>query len=296
MLNGTMTSMAGKITIVFEGITLALYFATLHTFTAVIHIDGDTVATIQQDATQPVVGNVLGYSNTSIPDGLHYVVIISEDDTVVDFDGLVYTTLSTPPVPPAVPSAVPSATVSSRPPPRPTISLLSLSHSSSFTSASSTSRSSQSNTPTNIGQSSSTTSNSPTTGPTTSPRTQSASTARRLPVAAIGGIAAAGVSLTAAVCIAATFLRRRGRQWKKHSVQQPFVTGDGDNQLRSRAPPTDAAAPPVTTNPVLSYVTDHLFKLEARFDALAPTVRRPGETANRSPPSSPGPPAYNDAA
>ncbi|KAJ6573434.1 hypothetical protein DFH09DRAFT_1277068 [Mycena vulgaris] len=87
IFGGTMISITGKITIDFTGTTLGLYFTTLHNFTEAIQIDGNTVATIQQRATQPVVGNIL-YHNTSIPDGTHSAVIISEKGTVVDFDGL----------------------------------------------------------------------------------------------------------------------------------------------------------------------------------------------------------------
>ncbi|KAJ6573429.1 hypothetical protein DFH09DRAFT_1277063 [Mycena vulgaris] len=276
MVNGTMTSMAGKITIMFTGTTLALYFATLHTFTAAIHIDTHYVATVQQRATQPAVGNVLGYTNTSIPDGSHFVVIISEQGTVIDFDALIYSP------PPTHPSPLP--------PTQP------LSHTPSPTSAPSPSpsRSSHSNAPTINEQSSSTASGTSRTGatalPTAAPtapseRAQSALISRTFPTAAIGGIVAGGVSLIAFLCLAAIALRRRARRWKTCGIDQPFLVDDPEP--RAQQPGT---ASPATTNPAPSYLTEHLFKLEARFDALASIVRRPSESSERSPP------AYRDAA
>ncbi|KAJ7689628.1 hypothetical protein B0H17DRAFT_1134955 [Mycena rosella] len=47
-------------------------------FACTIHIDGVNLAGFQQNGTQPSIGFVLGYSNTSIPDGSHYIVIISK--------------------------------------------------------------------------------------------------------------------------------------------------------------------------------------------------------------------------
>ncbi|KAJ6573496.1 hypothetical protein DFH09DRAFT_1151982 [Mycena vulgaris] len=269
MVDWTMTSVAGKITIDFTGTSLVLYFATLHNFTASIQVDGDIVATVEQHATQPVVGNIL-------------------KGTVVDFDGLRYID-NLPQL-----SSGPSSIVSSSPPPGPPPPPASLpptqplSHSSSPSSPSS-SWSSQSNAPAVSEKPSSTTSGTsaitlPTAGPTMpSPRTQSVLTARTLPAAAIAGIAAGVVSLLLALCLTAIVLRRRARRWKTPGVNQPFLVGDPQSRAQ-----TPGAAPTATTNPAPSSLIEHLSKRERRFDAVV--ASRPSDSAE------PSPPAYRDAA
>ncbi|KAJ7126230.1 hypothetical protein C8R44DRAFT_122175 [Mycena epipterygia] len=89
MMAGTMTSVAGTITIPFTGRSVSVFFATMHKISCAFHIDGDNAGSFQHNSTQPARGNILGYSNTSLPNGAHELVIISEQGSVMDFDGLV---------------------------------------------------------------------------------------------------------------------------------------------------------------------------------------------------------------
>ncbi|KAJ7689629.1 hypothetical protein B0H17DRAFT_1134957 [Mycena rosella] len=261
------------------GTTVAVFFATMHTFSCAIHIDGDYVGGFQQNETQPGIGHILGYSNTSIPDGSHYIVIISLQVSMVDFDGLVYTTLSSSPAPPSIGSSdAVSSTSMHLIPSTPIQPVATGSSSTASSSASSRTQEPNPSTSANSDQSSVTRS---TATPT---RTPSDLMARRLPAAVIAGGVGGGVSLAAAVLATVLFLRRRARRRKSRSVHQPFSLSENHSASGASEVPT--------TNPTPSYLTDHLLKLEARFDALASMVRRPSHSDHSV---IPAPPAYEDA-
>ncbi|KAJ7688892.1 hypothetical protein B0H17DRAFT_1135435 [Mycena rosella] len=266
MLNGTMTSLAGKITVNFPGTTVAVYFATTHSFLCGIHIDGEAVGNFKQEASHPGVGKVLGYSNTSIADGPHHIVLIAESGTTLDFDGLVYTTPPSSTVPPPISTVTTTPSVPIRPVSRDTSSATSSSPSSSH-----------------IAHSSSWTSPEQSTTTLSTARTPMATrppSVRRPSTAAIAGSAVGGVLLLTTSAALFTFiLRRRARRWNSRAVHQPFSV--------------DLPAPATPPTP---YLATHLLKLEARIDALASTAQRPSyfiSSANRSLIS--GPPAYEDA-
>ncbi|KAJ7457817.1 hypothetical protein FB451DRAFT_1183137 [Mycena latifolia] len=309
MINGTTTSMAGKITITFTGTTVAVYFATMHTYVCAIHIDGDYVASFQPEATeatQPGVGSVLGYSNTSIPDGSHYIVLISVKGAVVDFDALVYTTYAIHPLNTVQFAEIISSTISSSsaplsssaanqpssalpappsqsPPTQPPIPSPSPSTFSS-TASSSGSQSLHSSASTTSWSSKISSAGQIYTG---TPTALTATGRRPPPPAIIAGVIAGCTSLFAAVCATFIFLRRRARRWKSRSVHQPFSLGE----TQPRVQPTSSTASVSLATPIQSSLADHLLKLEARFDALASTVRRPNNTETDA-----RPPAYDDAA
>ncbi|KAJ6593091.1 hypothetical protein B0H19DRAFT_1224728 [Mycena capillaripes] len=90
MIAGTMTSVAGEITIPFTGNSVWVFFASMHKIRCAFHIDGEDVGSFQHNATQSGQGSILGYRNTSLPSGSHNLVIISEQGGFTDFDGLIY--------------------------------------------------------------------------------------------------------------------------------------------------------------------------------------------------------------
>ncbi|KAJ7467543.1 hypothetical protein FB451DRAFT_1258811 [Mycena latifolia] len=90
MINGTMTSIAGNITIPFTGTGVTVFFATMHKIGCAFHIDGRDVSSFHHNATDPAQGNLLGYSNNSLTNTPHTLSIISEQGAFMDFDGLVY--------------------------------------------------------------------------------------------------------------------------------------------------------------------------------------------------------------
>ncbi|KAJ7837835.1 hypothetical protein B0H13DRAFT_1912273 [Mycena leptocephala] len=80
LIEGTVTSVAGEITIPFT--------ATTDKIACAFHIDGKDVGSYNYNVTKE--GNILGYSNTSLPEGSHKLVIISEQGAFTPFDGLIY--------------------------------------------------------------------------------------------------------------------------------------------------------------------------------------------------------------
>ncbi|KAF7362542.1 hypothetical protein MVEN_00602300 [Mycena venus] len=94
LIAGTLTSVAGEITIPFngnQGTSVWVFLATTHNIRCTFHIDGKDVGSFHYNVTNQQ-GNILGYHDTSIPQGPHKLVIISEQGGLTDFDGLIYQT------------------------------------------------------------------------------------------------------------------------------------------------------------------------------------------------------------
>ncbi|KAJ7633651.1 hypothetical protein DFH06DRAFT_689960 [Mycena polygramma] len=107
LINGTVTSITGTITIPFTGTSVWVFFVRIHKFGCAFNIDGRDTGTFQQNSTEPGRGNVLGFSNTSLANGAHELTIISKHG-VLDFDGLTYSSDVEASSTPSAPSALPS--------------------------------------------------------------------------------------------------------------------------------------------------------------------------------------------
>ncbi|KAJ7798709.1 hypothetical protein B0H14DRAFT_31188 [Mycena olivaceomarginata] len=97
--NGTMTVFWGTITIPFTGHSVYVFFANQDDVNCAISLDGVSVS--QYKATGGASGaesqSVLGYQNTTLEDVAHTLTITTNnnaasDDSVIDFDAIIYST------------------------------------------------------------------------------------------------------------------------------------------------------------------------------------------------------------
>ncbi|KAJ7796501.1 hypothetical protein B0H14DRAFT_3550426 [Mycena olivaceomarginata] len=94
LIAGTVTSVAGQITIPFTGTSVWVFLGTMNKISCAFHIDGKDVGSFEYKTEGQ--GSILGYSNTSLPKGSHQLVIISEQGGSTDFDALVYQSEASP--------------------------------------------------------------------------------------------------------------------------------------------------------------------------------------------------------
>ncbi|KAJ7350919.1 hypothetical protein DFH08DRAFT_118948 [Mycena albidolilacea] len=106
LIAGTVTSVAGQITIPFTGTSVWVFLGTMNKIGCAFHIDGKDVGSFKNKTKGQ--GSILGYSSTALPKGSHQLVIISEQGGSTDFDALVYQSE-------ASPSSVSSSVSSSAP-------------------------------------------------------------------------------------------------------------------------------------------------------------------------------------
>ncbi|KAJ7770335.1 hypothetical protein B0H14DRAFT_3125830 [Mycena olivaceomarginata] len=107
LIAGTVTSVAGQITIPFTGTSVWVFLGTMNKIGCAFHIDGKDVGSFEHKTKGQ--GSILGYNNTSLPKGSHQLVIISEQGGSTDFDALVYQSEASPS---SVSSSAPSSAFS----------------------------------------------------------------------------------------------------------------------------------------------------------------------------------------
>ncbi|KAJ7159079.1 hypothetical protein C8R43DRAFT_1105547 [Mycena crocata] len=285
MIDGTMTSIAGISTIPFHGTAVSVFFGTLHKFGVTFQLDGEQVGHFEQKATNPAVGQILGYRNDSLPNVGHQLQLISEQGALVDFDGIIFTDEED-----IIDSDPPRATISSSSPHSATGSASDTNFpssgsqavtasgvKSSFLSSSSPTQSSAINTDS---QSRTLPSSQSIASPSHLPSSVPVLSTKRFPVVAVAVGVTSGLLFLVALVIIVHRLRRQAQHLQNIAVEQPF------SLLEEKSPSQDSPTP--------SRMAQRLRRIESSIEALMSILRRPSSRRDRSTRSEP--PAYSDTA
>ncbi|KAJ6629921.1 hypothetical protein B0H10DRAFT_1985829 [Mycena sp. CBHHK59/15] len=248
---------AGTFVVPFTGSAVYVFVATLRSTQCRFLLHGENVAVFYHPPTQPAV-SVLGYSNTTIPNGLHIISIATESGIWIDFDGIIYS--SDDEETSSVNASVsPSQSSSTQP-----LAISTLTPSSG------------SSTHTSSSDGSAPTSSSTSIADTVSPQKKSS-------VAAIAGGVVGGVLLIAALLFGCVFLRRRVA--RKNISLNDVPRGNNGTPFSPHSDPD--VAPDLEFNPYSAYseprlnLAEQVRLLENQNTQLRVALQGQADTASR---------------